>query len=78
MGTTILRWPSDDGGHSAEVGFSGLGSRRQAAWAQAIETMLVAKVIGVKRVRRVGMDCAATNGTQMRGGDLTDRELSEQ
>jgi hypothetical protein len=64
MGSTILRSPCDDGGPGAEVGFSGPGSRRQAAWAQAIETVLVAKVTRVKRVRRVGLDCAATNGTQ--------------
>jgi hypothetical protein len=52
MGSTIVRWPGDDGGHGAEVGFSGPGGRRQAAWAQAIETVLVAKVLTVKRVRR--------------------------
>jgi hypothetical protein len=40
-----------------------LGSRRQAAWAQAIETVLVAKVIRAKHVRRVELNCAATNGT---------------
>jgi hypothetical protein len=64
MGITMLRSAGDDGGRRTEVGFSGPGGRRQAAWAQAIETVLLAKVIRVKRVRRVGLDCAATNATQ--------------